>query len=233
LTKLYDAWPTPLQCLTTLRVVSRSCLTSLPFFVILLLVVLNTVGGASFANPIYGTSFYPVTYVMTGVIEGNFLFFAVIIGAFYAGEIVFRERMLKLNEVTDTMPAPTWSMWAGKLTALFITLYIALTAAVLTTIAVQAARHYYNFELGLYFRGVFLVLGIQLLMITVLMFFGQIITNNRYVGFLVALFYIIAQSVMQALHYEHRLYQLFSPPDMTYSDMNGYGHFTRPFEWFS
>jgi ABC-2 type transport system permease protein len=232
-TQRFDASTSWRQYVTTIRVETRSILKSLPFFVILLLAVLNTVGGATFANRIFGTEFYPVTYVMTGAIEGSFLFFAVIIAAFYAGEIVFRERMLKLNEVTDTMPAPTWSMWAGKLTALFITLYIALTAAVLTTIAVQAAKHYYNFELGLYFRGVFLVLGIQLLMITVLMFFGQIITNNRYVGFLIALFFIISQSVMQALHYEHRLYSVFNPPDMTYSAMNGYGHFTRPFEWLS
>jgi len=221
------------QYFTIVRVETGAILKSLPFLVILLLAVLNTVGGAVFANRIFGTEFYPVTYVMIGAIESNFLFFAVIIAAFYAGEIVWRERMIKLNEVTDAMPSPTWSIWFGKLTALCITLYITLVAAMLTTIAVQAVKHYYHFELGLYFRGVFLVLGIQLLLITVLMFFGQIITNNRYVGFLIALFYIIAQSVMQALHYEHHLYQLFSPPDMTYSDMNGYGHFTLPFEWFS
>ena len=93
---------------------------------------------------------------MLEVIEGNFLFFAVIIGAFYAGEIVWRERMIKLNEVTDTMPSPTWTIWAGKLTALCITLYITLFAAVLTTISVQAFKHYHHFELGLYFRGAFL-----------------------------------------------------------------------------
>jgi ABC-2 type transport system permease protein len=229
----FDAMTSLRQYLTTIRVETGAILKSLPFMVIVLLAVLNTLGGAIFANRLFGTELYPVTYVMVGVIEGGFIFFAVIIGAFYAGEIVWRERMLKLNEVTDAMPAPTWTMWAGKLTALFITLYIALGAAVLTTIAVQVSKHYQHFEPGLYFRGVFLVAGIQLLMITVLMFFGQIITNNRYVGFLIALFYIISQSVMQALHYEHRLYAVFNPPDMTYSDMNGYGHFTRPFEWFS
>ncbi len=221
------------QYFTTIRVETGAILRSLPFIVILLLAALNTMGGAAFSGPIFGTPFYPVTYVMIGVIQGGFIGFAIIIAAFYAGEIVWRERMLKLNEVTDTMPAPTWSIWAGKLTALFITLYIALAVAVITTIGVQAYKHYFNFELGLYFRGVFLVLGLQLLMITVLMFIGQIITNNRYVGFLIALFYIIAQPVMQGLHYEHRLYSVFDLPAMTYSDMNGYGHFTRPFEWFS
>ncbi|HXH40064.1 MAG TPA: ABC transporter permease subunit, partial [Thermoanaerobaculia bacterium] len=229
----FDTMTSLRQYLTTVRVETGAILKSLPFIIILLLAALNTMGGAVFANRIFGTEFYPVTYVMVGAIEGGFIFFAVIIAAFYAGEIVWRERLIKLNEVTDAMPAPTWTIWAGKLTALFITLYIALTVAVLTTIGVQAVKHYTHFELGLYFRGIFLVAGIQLLMITVLMFFGQIITNNRYVGFLIALFYIISQSVMQALHYEHRLYAVFDPPPMTYSDMNGYGHFTRPFEWFS
>jgi ABC-type transport system involved in multi-copper enzyme maturation permease subunit len=221
------------QYFTTIRVETGAILKSLPFIVILLLAVLNTVGGAAFAGPIFGTRFYPVTYEMLEVIEGNFFFFAVIIAAFYAGEIVWRERMIKLNEVTDTMPSPTWSIWAGKLTALCITLYITLLAAVLTTIAVQATKGYHHYEFGLYFRGAFLILGIKLLLVTILMFIGQVITNNRYVGFLIALFYIISQVVLQALHYEHHLYQVFSPPDTTYSDMNGYGHFVRPFEWFS
>ncbi len=221
------------QYFTTIRVETGAILKSLPFIVIMLLAVLNTVGGAVFAGPIFGTRFYPVTYEMLEVIEGNFFFFAVIIAAFYAGEIVWRERMLKLNEVTDTMPSPTWAIWAGKLTALCITLYFTLFAAVLTTIAVQAAKHYHHFELGLYFRGAFLILGMKLLLVTILMFLGQIITNNRYVGFLIALFYIVGQVVLEALHYQHHLYQVFVLPDTTYSDMNGYGHFARPFEWFS
>jgi ABC-2 type transport system permease protein len=220
------------QFYTTVRVETAAILKSLPYIIILLLAVLNTLGGAIFANRIFGTEFYPVTYVMIDVIEGSFLFFALIIAAFYAGEIVWRERMIKLNEVTDTMPAPTWSIWAGKLTALLITLYITLAFAVATTIAVQASKHYFNFELGLYFRGVFLYLGVQLLMITVLMFFAQILTNNRYVGFLAALVYIIGDAVMNAMHYEHRLYRVFNPPGMTYSDMNHYGHFVRPNVWF-
>ncbi|HEV7573475.1 MAG TPA: M1 family aminopeptidase [Thermoanaerobaculia bacterium] len=221
------------QYFTTIRVETGAILKSLPFIVIMLLAVLNTVGGAVFAGPIFGTRFYPVTYEMLEVIEGNFFFFAVIIAAFYAGEIVWRERMLKLNEVTDAMPSPTWAIWAGKLTALCITLYFTLFAAVLTTIAVQATKHYHHFELGLYFRGAFLILGMKLLLVTILMFLGQIITNNRYVGFLIALFYIVAQVVLDALHYQHHLYQVFVLPDTTYSDMNGYGHFARPFEWFS
>ena len=206
------------QYFTTIRVETGAILKSLPFIVIMLLAILNTVGGAVFASPIFGTRFYPVTYEMLEVIDGNFFFFAVIIAAFYAGEIVWRERMLKLNEVTDTMPSPTWSIWAGKLTALCIVLYITLSAAVLTTISVQAVKHYHHFELGLYFRGAFLILGMRLLLVTILMFLGQIITNNRYVGFLIALFYIIAQVVLDALHYEHHLYQVFVLPDTTELD---------------
>jgi len=168
------------QYFTTIRVETGAILKSLPFIVIMLLAVLNTVGGAVFAGPIFGTRFYPVTYEMLEVIEGSFFFFAVIIAAFYAGEIVWRERMLKLNEVTDTMPSPTWAIWAGKLTALCITLYFTLFAAVLTTIAVQATKHYHHFELGLYFRGAFLILGMKLLLVTILMFLGQIITNSAH-----------------------------------------------------
>jgi ABC-type transport system involved in multi-copper enzyme maturation permease subunit len=220
------------QFLRTTAIETGAILRSLPYLIILLLAVLNTMGGALLSGRLFGTEVYPVTHTMVSAIEGGFVFFAIIIAAFYAGEIVWRERSIKLNEVTDAMPTPTWAIWAGKLTALAIATYATLVPATLTTMGVQIAKHYYAFELPVYFKSIFLVQGVQLVMLAILMFVAQILTNNRYVGFLVALLYIIAFPVMNALHFEHRLYQPFNLPDVTYSDMNGYGHFASPFAWF-
>ena len=38
---------------------------------------------------------------------------------------MWRERSVKINEVYDAMPTPTWSMWLGKLTALILMLFAA------------------------------------------------------------------------------------------------------------
>jgi ABC-2 type transport system permease protein len=230
-TQTFDFRTSWQQFMTAARVETAAVFKSLPYFVILLLAVLNTVGGAYSLGRIFGTQIYPVTHMMVQAIEGGFVFFAVIIAAFYAGEIVWRERSLKLNEVTDAMPSPTWAMWGGKLAALLFITYFTLVPGVLTTIAVQLSKGYTRIEPGVYFNSIFLMQGIPLLLLAVLMFFAQIATNNKYVGFVIALLYIIGLSVAEALHFEHRLYRLFDTPTVVYSDMNGYGHFVRPFVW--
>jgi len=219
------------QYISTVRVETRTILRSLPFLIILLLGILNTLGGAIAQSAVFGTSVYPVTHLMITAINGGFVVFAVIIAAFYSGELVWRERIVKVNEVYDAAPATTVAVWAGKLTALLIMLYFTLAAAVLTTMGVQASKHYYNFELGLYVKSVFLVGGIEVMMLAVLMFFGHILMNNRNIGYLIALAYFISFTVLNALHYEHVLYQVFSLPGANYSDMNGFGHFLAPRLW--
>lgn len=207
-------------------------LRSIPFLVILLLAIINVTGNAAAGAAIFGTSVYPVTHLMVQAINNGFVFFVLIIATFYAGEIVWRERTVKLNEVHDAMPAPTWTMWAGKLTALIVMLYLTLGVAVLTTITVQLAKGYTHIEPMVYLQGVFFVDGIDVVLFAVMMFFAQILTNNKYVGYLLAVLYIISTIAMNALHLEHRLYQVFNLPDIRYSDMNGFGHYLVQHLWF-
>ncbi len=221
------------QYLSTVRVECASILRSLPFLVILLLGVLNTIGGGVGSSVLYGTPVYPVTHLMVTAINGGFVGFAVIIAAFYAGEVVWRERSIRLSEVYDATPAPTMAMWAGKLTALVLMLYATLAVAVLTTMSVQIAKHYFNFELAVYFENVMLITGTEVVMFAVLMFFAHILTNNRNLGYLAAVFYLIAVSALGPLHYEHTLYRVFDLPAMRYSDMNGFGHFLQQRLWLT
>jgi len=220
------------QYRSTVRVECRAILRSLPFIVILLLGMLNTMGNAIGASSVFGTPVYPVTHLMVTAINGGFILFAIIIATFFGGEVVWRERSVKLNEVYDAMPAPTWSMWAGKLTALIVMLYLTLAGAVLTTILVQLFKGYHNLELGVYAKDVFFVTGIDVVLFAVMTFFAHILTNNRNLGYLIALLYFIGTIVINALHFEHHLYQVFNIPNVKYSDMNGFGHYMTQHLWF-
>ncbi|MEO8218413.1 MAG: hypothetical protein ABI718_15130, partial [Acidobacteriota bacterium] len=206
---------------------------SIPFLVLVLFGILNVVGAATQADRLFGTRVWPVTNLMISAIEGSFLLFVLIILTFYAGELVFRERSVKLNEVYDALPARTFIFWAAKLMALFAAVAALLLVAMLTTIAVQAAAGYHNFELLLYMKGIFLVIGTQFILLAVLALFVQVITNNRYVGFLLMSLYFISLFVLPALHFQHHLYLYDTTPNAPYSDMNGYGHFVRPIFWFT
>ena len=221
------------QFASTTKLEVASTFKSIPFLVILVLALANTISGASFADTFADTTIYPVTGVMLRVIQGSFLLFAIIIVTFYAGEIVFRERQSKLNEVTDSMPVPSSALWAGKLAALYLLVVILLTTAMLATVAVQTAKGYTNYEFNLYGKGLYLDVLIPMLMMATLAFVMQVAFNNKYAGFLGMVLFIVSLPVLPAMDLEHNLYRFAGRPASPYSDMNGYGHFVVPMTWFT
>ncbi|HKB80531.1 MAG TPA: M1 family aminopeptidase, partial [Thermoanaerobaculia bacterium] len=134
--------------------------------------------------------------------------------------------------VTDATPVPNSAVWAGKLAALYTIVLALLAVAMLTGIAVQTFKGYHHYEIGLYLKGIFLQTGVTMLMIATLAFVVQIVTNNKYAGFLLMLVYFISLPVLPALHFEHDLYRFANSPPAPYSDMNGYGPFVQPLVWF-
>ncbi len=221
------------QFWATVLLESKTVLTSIPFFLIVLLGVMNIWGGTSSLQRLFGTPVYPVTHLMVETIADGFSLFAAIIGTFFAGELVFRERTLKLNEVHDATPTPTWAMWAAKFVALLLVCGAALLAGIATTLIVQTARGYHDYELGLYASGAFLHFGVLVLLIAGLSFVLQVLLNNKYVGFAGVMLYIVLDGALPALDFEHNLYRFANYPPGGYSDMNGWGHFVQPRLWLN
>jgi ABC-type transport system involved in multi-copper enzyme maturation permease subunit len=216
------------QFLASVKLEALTIFKSIPFVIMLLLGVLNIWGNSTALGNMFGTAIYPVTAQMIDVILGAFGIFALLITAFYAGDIVWRERTIKLHEVSDAMPLPTWAQWAAKLVSLFLVIFATLAAAVMTGIVIQAAKGYYNFELGVYAKGMFIEIVPFLLLIATFSFVVQVLFNQKFVGFLAVLVYFILARALPAMDFEHRLYRFASTPPSTWSDMNGYGHFSGP-----
>ncbi|HEX2060108.1 MAG TPA: M1 family aminopeptidase [Thermoanaerobaculia bacterium] len=221
------------QFLASVKLETSTIFKSIPFAIILMLGVLNIWGNSTAMDSIFGTDFYPVTGLMVEMINGAFSLFALLIAAFYAGDIVWRERNLKLHEVSDAMPLPTWAQWAAKLTGLMLVILATMVAAVATSILIQAGHRYYNFELGVYAKGIFMEFGFFLLLIAAFAFIVQVVFNQKFVGFLAVLVFFVLNRALPALDFEHRLYRFASLPPATYSDMNGWGHFVQPRLLFS
>ena len=202
-------------------------LKSIPFAVMLVLGVFN-IWGASTDIELFGTPAYPVTREMVEAIWNAFGLFALLIAAFYSGDIVWRERSLKMNEVHDAMPVPTWVQWAGKLASLVVIVFATLAVAVLTTIIIQTARGYHQYEILLYVKGVLGQIGGRLVLMTGLAFLVQIFFNHKMAGFLGMMLWFVLNRALPALDHEHLLYRFAALPQFEYSDMNGYGHFVKP-----
>jgi len=219
------------QYLHATRIETLTVVKSVPFLIILFLGMANVLGGVANIDSMFDTSVYPVTNLMLRAILGNFALFAMLIAAFYSGDLVWRERSIKLNEVHDATPAPTWTIWAAKLTALVTAILLTLAGAAFTTILFQTYKGYHHYEPLLYLQGLAQT-GTLIVLIGVLGFCAQIATNNKYIGFAVVMLYFVVNAILPPLHLEHYLYRLFRFPEAPYSDMNGWGHFATPTLWF-
>jgi ABC-type transport system involved in multi-copper enzyme maturation permease subunit len=224
----FGGWASFGKYLARTRLETKAIVKSIPFIIIVLLGVFNIWGNSTALGRIFGTPVYPVSSVMVTVINNSFSLFAVIIAAFYAGELVFRERTLRLNEVTDSMPLPTWALWTAKLSALGVVSVISIAAAIATAMVIQTAKGYYNYQLDVYAQGLFLDIAPVVVLLAGLAFILQILLNNKYLGFFGMMIYVVLDGVLTSLNFEHKLYSFASTPPGSYSDMNGWGHFVVP-----
>ena len=205
---------------------------SMPFLVMLLFGVINLVSSSSLGGKLFGTSVYPMTHLMLDNISQSFSFMLIIIVSFYAGELIFKERQVKIADVSDAMPVPDWVPLLAKSTALLGVIAGYLLVGVLAAIGFQLVKGGAPVELGLYLKGTllsslfFVLMGLCAVAL-------QVFSNNKFVGYLLVILLMVLQTVMPLMHLEHNLYTFGATPSIAYSDMNGYGHFLTGWRWFA
>jgi ABC-type transport system involved in multi-copper enzyme maturation permease subunit len=209
----------------------RGVLFGVAFLVMLAFGLMNLGGSLAFSNEFFGTKVYPVTHLMTEVLDGTYNFLLLIVIGFYAGELVWRERSAKISEVTDAFALPDFIPLLSKLTALIAVIVVFLVAGALVCMGYQLLRGYTHFEIGLYLSDIALK-ALAFGLLAALALFLQVIANNKFVGYLLIVLYLVARITLNQLHFEHHLYNFGTAPAAPYSDMNGYGHFLAGQLWF-
>jgi ABC-type transport system involved in multi-copper enzyme maturation permease subunit len=210
---------------------TRSVLLGVPFLVMVAFGMANLAASAGNSNEIYGTRVYPVTHLMTEAMDGSFNFLLVLVIAFYAGELVWRERSARISEVTDAFALPDWIPLLSKLAALAAVIATFLAVGSLECCVYQLIRGYHNLEPGLYLSNIALA-GLEFFLAGTLMLFLQVLANNKFLGYLLTVIFLISKIALAQLHFDHHLYDFGSAPEAKYSDMNGYGHFLAGHLWF-
>jgi hypothetical protein len=205
---------------------------SVYFYAIVAAAVIYLGFAASQIGKLFGTTTWPVTYEVVGILGDSFGLFMLIIVAFYAGELVWTERDAKIDQLTDAAPTTTAITLLAKLTALVAVIVVLLAVVMLTGIVTQAIEGYYRFELPLYFQTLFGIQLADILLIAVLTFTVHVMVNNKYMGHLVVFLVFISFTFFNRLGLEHNLYQYASDGGTTYSDMNRWGPFVRPFVYW-
>ncbi|TAE53076.1 MAG: hypothetical protein EAZ89_07760, partial [Bacteroidetes bacterium] len=211
------------------RVVLRSPI----FWSIVLVGVLFIALLAAFSGQIFGTSTWPVTYQVLEIVQGNFFLFTLAIIIFYSGEMVWRERDSEVNQIYDALPIPNWLTLAAKFLAMTAILLMLMVVVLLSGLVIQMVQGYFRFEIGLYIQNLFGYRFINFLLFAVLAFFIQTLSDNKYLGFfLTILVFLFFTIVLGLLGVEDNLLSYMSGTQLTYSDMNGFGHFVGPFLLF-
>lgn len=230
--KLTDNLLTQIQRILHLsRLYFKEIVFSIPFLVISIFGIILLIVNSSNFNALYGTETYPSTYQMLEILDVFTLFFIIII-VFYGGEIIWKERDIRINQIFDAMPIPGFVVMIGKFLSMVAVYVLLLLALILTGVLIQTSKGYYDYEFGVYFSSLFTETFSVLILYTLLVFFLQVIINQKLLTHaIVILFFVFADIVFPQIGLEHSLWQFASGSLGTYSDMNSFGHYVAPFSW--
>ena len=203
----------------------KESVTNVYFGVIVLAGALFMILAGTAIGKQFGTPTWPVTYQVLEIVTGSFALFMLIIITLYAGEMVWRERDQRIDQIIDAMPAPTWLPVTAKLMALMLIPLLLQIFLFVCGVGMQVFKGYYNFEFNLYLKGLF---GFNLLnywLICALAIAVHSLINNKYLGHFVMIAYYVVVTFSALMGFEHNLYKYASVPSERYSDMNGFGQY--------
>ena len=219
---IFDSFTTWYQFKTQLKIEIKRAFRD-PYF----LAIAGTAAGFLLLNQsaigkMYGVNTLPVTYEVLSVLSGSFALFMIIIITFYSGQIIWKERELRADQIMDSLPVPNWIPMISKLVALIILPGIMLAVLLIIGIGIQTWKGFYDYEIALYFKKLFILDWTRYMLLCVLAFSFQIIVNHKYLGHFLMILYFLFGIFAGQLGLNHTLYYFGSGSGAPYSDMNGY-----------
>ena len=203
---------------------ARQILRSPAFLVLLMLGLVMSVSAIWSDGGMYGTATVPTTLSAIDLL-GVFGIIPLIVAIYYAGELVWRERTVRVHEIVDATPVANWTYLVPKTIALAGVLVAMLLVSVAAAMLVQLAKGYTNLEPGKYLLWYVLPQAAGHILIAVLAIFVQALSPSKYVGWGVMVVYMIVNIVADRLGFQHNLYNYAGGPTVRYSDLNGAGTF--------
>jgi hypothetical protein len=215
------------QFMTRLRVEVRQVLTSPGLIVLALFGVGNTAAALWLGQSTYGTADHPTLAATITTIRGGFGAILIIIAVFYGGELVWRERDRKLNEILDSTAVPSWIMTVPKIVAIFVVLLVVNLAALVTGLFYELVQGANQFGIPQYISWFIIPAAIDGLLIAVLAVVVQVLSPNKYVGWAVMFVWFVGTIFLSNMGYSNPLYNYGSGPSVPLSDFVGTGSFWK------
>ncbi|ELX12563.1 putative membrane protein [Janthinobacterium sp. HH01] len=210
----------------------RETTKNIYFLVIVLAGVLMMFASALDMGSMFGTTTYPVTYLVLEAVSETFALFMFVITTFYAGELVWREREARMGQMLDALPIPSWLPMLAKLFALIGLQAMLMGVVMLCGMAIQIVKGYFILEPGLYLYQLFLIQLPGYALSAVLAIALQVLINQKYLAYFAMIVYYLASLTLGTVGVDDPMLIYGNVPSFIYSAMNGYGHFLPRERWF-
>ena len=223
ITHQFETGANLMQFMRRLKFEIRQIILSPAFPILILFSAFSLI--AQLVDPIgiYGAQNWPLTKFMVELINQSFSLSVLIIVTYYTAEIVWRERTTGIGDIVDSMPVKNLTLWLSKLMAVCLVIVTLVLVAMATTILAQLAKGFGDIDIGQYLVSLFYFNVYPFLLMTVLAFFIQALSPGKYIGMLIFIAYIFVSLVLFSLGLEHNMFNYAASPQLSYSDMNGYG----------
>ena len=223
-----DARPSRVvQFMARLRVEVRQVLTSPGLIVLAIFAIGNAGAGLWLGQTTYGTTEHATLAATVATVRGTFSAILLMIAAFFGGELVWRERDRRLNEIIDSTPVPSWVMTVPKILAIFVVLLVVNLAAMVTGIVYQLIEGSTQVGIAQYLGWFIIPAAIDGLLIAVLAVVLQVLSPNKYVGWGLLFIWFVGSIFLSNMGYANPLYTYASSPNVPLSDFNGAGSFWK------
>lgn len=166
----------------------------------------------------------PLTRIVLSVPMSFFSIVIMLVTFVYAGMLVHRSRMAKSNQLIDTTATTNWVLLGSKILALLKVQLLLLVILMLCGMGLQLYNGYYQFEIDLYLFHLFIITFPTLVIWAALSVFIHTIVPNLYMGIFLLLLIWIGKDQLPQIGIETYLLRFNSPPQLVYSDLNGFGH---------
>ena len=193
-----------------------------------LFLILNQWAGYS----VNGIKILPVTARVISSLFGSLNLFMLIIIIFYSGQIIWKEKELKADSILDAHPVPNWIPMLAKMISMILIPAIILFIIMLIGILIQTWYGFYDYEISLYLKRLFLLEWTELILVCILAFAVQTLVANKYLGHFIIILYYLFGIFKGFLDLNHTLYFYGSGSGATYSDLNGFSPYISRLLWY-
>ncbi len=203
------------------------------FIITMLLGLAQMITSLAFVTSMYDNVTYPVTYSVVDMLSGSLFIFIIIVVTYYAGDLVWKDREARMNDIKDALPTPSWLPLVGNFLTMLVLLLVVFLIATLAGIITQALNGYMHFELDVYLLYFIVPAMLSFGFFTMLALCVHTLSPNKYLGYFAFILVIVLNIFLwSGIDVESNLVKLNGSPGIRYSDMARFGPYLKGWLFF-